>query len=582
MTTLEDMVSPNQDKNEPTNKISFNDFINELLKGDLNTVIKKEDIMKQMEEKVIDYQNEDVQKKIDLIFGNATEIQLAQFPENWNAVEPNQEEQGDFEEEQQQQPDLQGEQPQTNENAEQQPKDNLLDFQNGLLSNNNQNQQNKENDINMPQEQKDEPKSKKVFSFLNLELKDFSSIKGQNMGKDNPSNVYNKNRINMDELNALSSENQKGSAYTGFASKLAQGIKKSNPVMNLKIDEKTGNIGASLESCIQPSNPFEIKKEVKLSGGSDKPRSLAQPANPLKKDQKITLDMLFPKNASNELNIVLPINTKKNNIQNQGQSSRFDDFNPNKITSVADLKNTFLRKREKAPAQKTGGDDYFTSVYRGSEHKNKNVSSLSQRIYGMNPYPGNTSDITSFTSVQNLRESRSKPYEQKSQTQPSNFMNMFNTNKPANQGSSFPREDYKSAIQRELLGLNKGPQSLVKNELNFVPKSYNLKDPKEKELYIQNFKENLNKFAFTKDQNKREREAETNNLDVLNQQFESLLKKTGNNQELNEVPVANNLENESERQKEIPQDKEVKTEDLLNLMNQQPEGTNQQPEGTTE
>ena len=109
--------------------------------------------------------------------------------------------------------------------------------------------------------------------------------------------------------------------------------------------------------------------------------------------------------------------------------------------------------------------------------------------------------------------------------------------------------------------------NLLKNNndftFSFKTRKYNLKDPKEKELYVETFRKELKQFSLNKDKIRKNRETD-NGFNILDLKLQMLRNKTKKkDDELNE----NNQQFEQNRKHEISENMMKSQDEIENLDN---------------
>lgn len=293
------------------------------------------------------------------------------------------------------------------------------------------------------------------------------------------------------------------------------------------------------DSIVKPSNNFEGYTK-KGCGNFDTSPNIQKNTYEnkatktfLKSNNTVTIE----KPNQRGLNIVQPINEKKVKIN-------FDEyeFAKSNLYKLKQKKNSSIQQYL-SKNKKDENKDYFMSIFKNVSRQTK-INVLSDKVYKVTglTMPENNNDNLNVHTYQDL--SRPKI------TQSTVFNKIFEGN---------------SSI-KELIAKEQRDNLLKNNNdftFSFKTRKYNLKDPKEKELYVETFRKELKQFSLNKDKIRKNRETD-NGFNILDLKLQMLRNKTKKkDDELNE----NNQQFEQNRKHEISENMMKSQDEIENLDN---------------
>ena len=483
LVSVEDIIKSNygnQQNKEETNKISFEDFINDKIINNPNkqNEINKDDFIKELEGKV-----ENSNNYINIVnqhFGDKENMKIEELQDKFN---PKEEEKV---------------------NKEIQFEDKKQED----IENYNENKRDTMKNIN----QEDDRKS----SLPSIDL------------------IYPPLQKSTD-LDFLSEDLPEDKNRDKILSSKIEINRKPNYTIDPEIYKQIKNIKNTREesSVIKPINEFaeyedKDKKynifEAKHLSSRGKYNSIEKKKKPLYNDNDLEkfVSVNFDLN-----NVVLPMNHKKNEIQGKGNQDVISKGIEN-IKNKNKLQNFEYNRNINNFYSKDYNDDYFFSLYKDFSNQNKSLSVLDNKIL----------------KITNKQKESLGILNNYSQNQPNALLNKmkkdsgYNTNRYNNNNNLF-----------EKYGVNQ----ININADNFLheyqSKDYNIRDPKEKQKYIESLKNELKQFAINKDKQKESRD-KNSGFNEVDERLQKLYKMNNLepklNEDNNENKIDDNIDNRIE------------------------------------
>ena len=276
-------------------------------------------------------------------------------------------------------------------------------------------------------------------------------------------------------------------------------------------------------SVIKPINEFaeyeDKDKQYNIFEGKNfssrgKYNSIEKKKKPLYNDSE--LDKFVAVNFDLH-NVVLPMNHKKDEIQGKGNQDAISKGienikNKNKYQNIE-----YNNRNINNFYPKDYSDDYFFSLYKDFSNQNKSLSVLDNKIM----------------KITNKQKESLGILNNNSQTQPNVLLNRmknnsgYNTNRYNNNNNLY-----------EKYGVNQININTDNYLHEYKPKDYNIRDPKEKQKYIESLKNELKQFAINKDKQKESRD-KNSGFNEVDERLQKLYKMNNLEPKLNE----NNNEN---------------------------------------
>ena len=517
LTSLEEKITSNiqqPEKDEETNKITFEEYINDkiLNNQNLDDEINKDELIKEIEEKVIDGQN--YNNQINIYFENEDKKKIKDIKEkieNLNKGEKNEEEELK---------DLR---------FEEKKKEEII------TPNNNINIKNKTKNFNFTLEN-----NRRTLEQLYPRKKSDLDFLSEDLPKD-------KNREKI--LSVDYSQNYYSLSNRIETRKKPQFQFDINPeIYNEIIKVKPSNE----ESVIKPMNEF---KELENNNNNN----LKELSNNNKKDKnkkiifksqnknKINYDNDFVSNYVNDgifniKNIVFPINKKKNfNIDfNEGNNDavsqglksiknkiNFNNNDNNNNNNYNTIKSSYNPNNKNT-------NDYFFSLYRDFSNQNKNLQVLDNKIL-------------------KISNKQKELYgNQSNSPKPNTLLNNMKINNPIIQSNNNKINMNNINDLLDSIGVNQ-KNLTIGNSYENKNKDYNLKDPKQKQRFMDNLKGELKQYNISKDI-KLNKNSAFNEIDERIKQISEMnkknVKKNNNDNDENvdneNIKIEHNVENNND------------------------------------
>ena len=209
-------------------------------------------------------------------------------------------------------------------------------------------------------------------------------------------------------------------------------------------------------------------------------------------------------------NVVLPMNHKKDEIQGKENqdviSKKIENIkNKNKLQNIEYNNRNSINNYY----SKDYNDDYFYSLYKDFSNQNKSISVLDNKIM-------------KITNKQ--KESLGINF---SQNQPNILLNRMKMDSGYNTNRNNNNNLY------EKYGINQININPINYLHEYQPKDYNIRDPKEKQKYIESLKDELKQFAINKDKQKESRE-KNSGFNEVDERLQQLYKMNNLESKLNE------------------------------------------------
>jgi hypothetical protein len=564
---------------EKNNKISFEEFINEKIvnNNNLDDEIKKEELIKELEEKVEN--GSDYFGQIDDYFGDKDNMKLEELQ---NIINPKEEEEKEVEEEKEEKKSLEEEEKEgeeekeVEEQKEEENKEEVKEEEKEEVKEEEvkeeekkeeEKEEKKEEEIKDEEkvEEKKEEKKENEIQFEDKKEQEVE-IKEEENKKDKIKNINKEekmiprstlddiytSKMNSD-LDFLSYDLPKDKNREKILSKdYSQNYNLSNRIQTKskfnfdpELENEINNIKPSNEeTIIKPINDFkeyennintinEIKGKTYRESNNNKKSYYRPIQNKVLSYNDDFVDKFIQNENFGLDNIVLPINKKKNLIYDDDTISKGVQNIKSKINN-----NEFTRT---APLMNVGNNnDYFFNLYKDFSNQNRSLSVLDNKVLKIT---NKQKDYLSSPMVN-------------SPPQPNNLLNKMKMNSNLNNN----KNDLFSKFGIKQSNYNNN------NLHEYQAKDFNLKDPKDKQKYIESLKSELKQFSLNKDKQKESREKNSafgeiderlQKLYIKNKQLnENLDKKQNLNQ------LGDNLENKIQNfEKKFEKKIENKTED---------------------
>ena len=511
---------------ETNNKISFEEFINEKIfnNNNLDNEIKKEELIKELEEKVEN--GSDYFGQIDDYFGDKDNMKLEELQ---NIINPKEEEEKEVEEEKEEKKSLEEEEKEVEEEKEAEEEKEVEE------------QKEEENKEEVKEEEKEEVKEEEKEEVKDEEVKEEEKkeeeIKEEEKVEEKKEEEKKENEIQFEdkkeqEVEIKEEENKKDKIkninkeekmiphstlddiYTSKMNSDLDFLSYDLPrdKNREKILSKDYTHNYNLSNRIQTKSKFNFDPELENEINNIKPsneETIIKPINEFKEYENNINSMneikgktyrenninkksyykpiqnknlsynddfvdKFIQNENFELNnIVFPINKKKNLMYDDDTISKGVQNIKSKINN-----NEFTRT---APLMNVGNNnDYFFNLYRDFSNQNKSLSVLDNKVLKIS---NKQKDFLSSPMIN-------------SPPQSNNLLNKMKINSNLNNN----KNDLFSKFGIKQNNLNNN------NLHEYQAKDFNLKDPKDKQKYIESLKSELKQFSLNKDKQKESRE----------------------------------------------------------------------------
>ena len=572
---------------ETNNKISFEEFINEKIinNNNFDNEIKKEELIKELEEKVEN--GSDYFGQIDDYFGDKDNMKLEELQ---NIINPKEEEEKEVEEEKEEKKSQEEEEKEVAEEEkegeeekeveeqkeeenkeevkEEEKEEEKEEDKEEVKEEEVKEEEKKEEEIKEEEkveEKKEEEKKENEIQFEDKKEQEVE-IKEEENKKDKIKNINKEekmiphstlddiytSKMNSD-LDFLSYDLPKDKNREKILSKdythnynLSNRIQtKSKFNFDPELENEINNIKPSNEeTIIKPINEFkeyenninsmnEIKGKTYRENNNNKKSYYKPIQNKILSYNDDFVDKFIQNENFGLDNVVLPINQKKNLIYDDDAISKGVQNIKSKINN-----NEFTRT---APLMNVGNNnDYFFNLYKDFSNQNRSLSVLDNKVLKIT---NKQKDYLSSPMVN-------------SPPQPNNLLNKMKMNSNLNNN----KNDLFSKFGIKQSNYNNN------NLHEYQAKDFNLKDPKDKQKYIESLKSELKQFSLNKDKQKESREKNSafgeiderlQKLYIKNKQLNENLDKKQNLNQLGE-----NLENKIQNfEKKFEKKIENKTED---------------------
>jgi hypothetical protein len=561
---LQDIITVESGGITMMKNVTFETFIRNFIshESDENKEVLKDELEKQIQEYVIPEQKDDSLRQLDFLFGEQNKINIQELKAKWTELE-------EINNNQEQEPNEEMPEEQNENNVNEEcSKENVID----------DNIYNKEEQVEY--EDKNEPQIPEQEQEDNVNIKNF---RNESDNKQNFNFLKDDSKIIPSDLDALD-----GDIPSLSINKPLSGI--SNSIMNTKGIFSPNFPTLNTESIIRPKNSFTLggkgNNENLISSANTKnissklnPNYMTSSLNEQNYQDKRKYQNKFGLSSQNDpMDVVLPINSRKRTILDFSTDSKpFSKNNPssnyNTTSPLFNRTTQFFPKENKSnnfnylnsTSYNSPDSDYFYDLYRNISSQNKNIEILNTKIHKVSNRPLNSRDVQKYPGSSNINT-----FSQSLNTKPvvySNVLfkagtpgltemnydnknrytfdtNMFKEKKPQNQFQMLKTEITKENTNNPVYG--------------FKSSNYNLKDPKEKQLYVENFKNELKKFSETKDKNRKQRETDDKfkELDEKLKILSSKKRTTNETNENKEFKVGNLVKEALENKKEDVEQKE--------------------------
>lgn len=551
--------------NNEDNKVTFEEYILNLFEADDSEAISKEDLLKELEELVKDYQSEEVQEKIDFIFNDSTIVTVEELKEKWALLNKREGEEGEDQKEE--------ENPNTNienvenlkedniqaekDNNEEEKKENLMEDKKNVEEEKenikieeNNNEEEKEN----PSEEKEIPSSEKE----NIKIEEEKEIpSSESKNKEESMNIKEieteDKKENKDDFFGIHENLTKTEGHKKLQFKDLLNTKsifqppKTNKIKLEDLDLLTQDIPVNKKD--RPPNFLETLKYDMGSNYMDqaieqrkKDESFVKPTNDFailtknREEKKERQKKSFIPQTEEKKNIsFLERNQKENKFTNDlfpVNKKKFSFEGISKNTNIN--KNTFgLKKEDKAPTQK---EDFFLTLLSSNQGKSRVLNQLQNKV----------SRLGFLDTSSNQRTENTKDYKGYSQTETNprrefdmNSYKKRNTN-IKEVGDNSNSLNLLSKFQMELIGKNEKPGQI---KMGITPNKFEFKESGEKRQNFLSLQNEINEYNTNKAPSvKKSKEQTKSEINELDTKFQELLNKVNEMKEKdNNILISNDI-----------------------------------------